>query len=93
MSALPTIATESARARCTRGCFGVLHAAWWAARPLVQRTSDLHEAGPALQKSAAGRSSVLAAKALATVERRDPAPTAIRQGSSSRLALGSSNHQ
>jgi hypothetical protein len=55
------MATETTRARCTRGYRRVLHAAWWAARPLLQRTSDVHEAGPALRKSAAGRSSLLAA--------------------------------
>ncbi len=38
------LATESTRARCARRYRGVLHAAWWAARPLLQRTSDLHEA-------------------------------------------------
>jgi hypothetical protein len=43
-SALPTIATESTRARCARRYRGVLHATWWAARPLLLRTSDLHEA-------------------------------------------------
>jgi hypothetical protein len=43
-SALPTIATESTRARCARRYRGVLHAAWWAARPLLLRTSDRHEA-------------------------------------------------
>ena len=78
MSALPTIATESARARCTRGCFGVLHAAWWAARPWLLRTSDLHEAVPALQQSAAGRSAVPAAGASATAARRGPAAMAVR---------------
>jgi hypothetical protein len=43
-SALPTIATESTRTRCARRHRGGLHAAWWAARPLLQRTSDVHEA-------------------------------------------------
>ncbi len=51
---------------------------WWAARPLLLRTSDLHEAGPALQQSAAGPSAVLATGGSATVARRgEPATMAV----------------
>ncbi len=92
-SALPAIATESTRARCTRRYRGVLHAACWAARPLLQRTSDRHEARA---RAAAERGRALRGArclwASATVERNgEPAAMAVREGASGRLALGSSH--
>jgi hypothetical protein len=95
-SELPTIATESTRARCTRRYRGVLHAAWWAARPLLLRTSDLARGlGPRCSRARPGapRCSLLGRPA--TAARRKPTAMAVtgRQGATGQLALGSSHHQ
>ncbi len=95
-SALPTIATESTRARCARRYRGVLHAAVVGrASVAAAHVRPARGAGPRCSRARPGASWCSRPGRSATVARREPTAMAVtgRHGATGQLALGSSHHQ